>query len=137
MGLDMNLMVASGIETVTEGDGYQNWTYTRLKDSTEIAYWRKANAIHNWFVKNVQNGVDDCGTYEVTPKQLENLRETIGQALDGPESAQHYLPPTSGFFFGPTGIDDYYWHCMQVALEAIEDALAVQAPYKVYYTSSW
>ena len=22
----------------------------------EAAYWRKANAIHNWFVQNVQNG---------------------------------------------------------------------------------
>lgn len=38
-----------------------------------VAYWRKANAIHNWFVENVQNGVDDCGVYEVTKEDLEEL----------------------------------------------------------------
>jgi len=29
----------------------------------EVMYWRKANHIHGWFVKNVQKGKDDCGTY--------------------------------------------------------------------------
>ena len=29
----------------------------------EAGYWRKANQIHNWFVQNVQNGNDDCGSY--------------------------------------------------------------------------
>ena len=28
-------------------------------------YWRKANAIHGWFVKNAQQGIDDCRTYSV------------------------------------------------------------------------
>jgi hypothetical protein len=26
----------------------------------EVACWRKANAIHQWFVGNVQRGKDDC-----------------------------------------------------------------------------
>lgn len=39
----------------------------------DIAYWRKANQIHYWFVKNVQGGEDDCGKYEVTKGQLEKL----------------------------------------------------------------
>lgn len=38
-----------------------------------VAYWRKANAIHKWFVDNVQNGNDDCGTYEVTKENIESL----------------------------------------------------------------
>ena len=42
---------------------------------TEVGYWRKANAIHKWFVDNIQNGVDDCGCYEVTKEQLEELLE--------------------------------------------------------------
>ena len=25
----------------------------------EMIYWRKANAIHNWFVENCQEGVDE------------------------------------------------------------------------------
>lgn len=39
----------------------------------EVGYWRKANAIHRWFVENVQNNVDDCGRYEVSKEQLEEL----------------------------------------------------------------
>lgn len=42
----------------------------------EVGYWRKANAIHNWFCDNVQGGVDNCGSYEVTKIQLTNLLDT-------------------------------------------------------------
>lgn len=37
------------------------------------AYWRKANAIHNWFVKNAQDGVDDCREYWVSIEKLQEL----------------------------------------------------------------
>ena len=38
-----------------------------------VGYWRKANAIHNWFVNNVQEGNDDCGNYYVSSKNLQEL----------------------------------------------------------------
>lgn len=41
----------------------------------EVAYWRKANQIHKWFVDNVQKGEDDCGYYKVSKKKLEELRD--------------------------------------------------------------
>ena len=40
---------------------------------SEVGCWRKANAIHRWFVENVQNDVDDCDQYEVSKEQLEEL----------------------------------------------------------------
>lgn len=39
----------------------------------EVGYWRKANAIHNWFVNNVQDGKDDCKDYYVELSQLKEL----------------------------------------------------------------
>ena len=39
----------------------------------EIAYWRKANQIHAWFVENVQDGIDDCGLYEVYEDDIREL----------------------------------------------------------------
>lgn len=39
----------------------------------EVGYWRKANAIHKWFVDNIQDGKNDCDYYEVAPEQLEEL----------------------------------------------------------------
>jgi hypothetical protein len=48
----------------------------------DVGYWRKANAIHRWFVENVQGGVDDCGCYEVSKEQLEELLAICIQVRD-------------------------------------------------------
>lgn len=39
----------------------------------DCAYWRKANAIHEWFVQNCQEGQDDCKEYWVSRAQLQEL----------------------------------------------------------------
>ena len=48
----------------------------------EVGYWRKANQIHNWFVENVQGGVDDCKEYYVECSQLEELLNTCKKVLE-------------------------------------------------------
>lgn len=48
--------------------------------SEEVAYWRKANAIHRWFVKKCYGGSYDeydGGRLYVSREDLENLRRTI------------------------------------------------------------
>lgn len=47
----------------------------------EVAYWRKANAIHNWFVQNVQDGEDDCKQYYVSNEQLKELLDLCDKVL--------------------------------------------------------
>ena len=47
----------------------------------DAGYWRKANAIHRWFVENVQDGEDNCGEYKVERKQLEELLDRVNQVL--------------------------------------------------------
>ena len=47
----------------------------------EAGYWRKANAIHNWFVENVQDGMDDCREYYVSEEQLRNLLSLVDTVL--------------------------------------------------------
>ena len=49
----------------------------------EIAYWRKANAIHAWFVENCQDGRDECQTAYVSRDQLEDLLLAVNAVLDG------------------------------------------------------
>ena len=39
----------------------------------EVGYWRKANQIHNWFVQNVQDGIDECQEAYVDPEKLREL----------------------------------------------------------------
>lgn len=47
-----------------------------------LASWRKANQIHAWFVDNVQDGVDDCGSYIVSENILEELLSVCKQVKD-------------------------------------------------------
>ena len=43
----------------------------------EVMYWRKFNALHKWFVDNVQEGVDDCKESFVDESDLKMLLETL------------------------------------------------------------
>lgn len=47
-----------------------------------VMYWRKANAIHKWFVTNCQEGIDDCRDADVSRKQLAELRDTCQKVID-------------------------------------------------------
>lgn len=103
----------------------------------EAMYWRKANAIHKWFVDNCQEGDDDCGNYYVGRAQLEELRQLILKALA--EKDATLLPPTSGFFFGSNEVDKYYWDELESTAKGIEEILE-QFPiehWEFEYHSSW
>lgn len=60
--------------------GSEFYPWTSLFE--EVGYWRKSNAIHKWFVENVQDGEDDCGQYEVSKEQLEGLLDVCKEVLD-------------------------------------------------------
>lgn len=57
----------------------------------EVGYWRKANAIHNWFVENVQEGEDNCDEYWVDIDKLRELLETVNKVLDSIEMQKGVL----------------------------------------------
>ena len=55
-------------------------------------YCRKANQIHNWFVQNCQNGVDDCGRYVITVNDLMKLKELCEKILTMTNVKQELRP---------------------------------------------
>ena len=101
------------------------------------AYWRKANAIHGWFVDNVQDGKDDCKEYYVTKEQLQALRE-LCQKSDN-EKNPSLLMPVAGFFFGSDDVDEYYWSQMKETIVQLDRILALPEvdDLSFYYQSSW
>lgn len=102
----------------------------------EAMYWRKANAIHKWFVDNVQAGTDDCGTYPVSRDQLEELRQLILKVLDTRNAT--LLPPAAGFFFGGVAADDYYWSTLRETADSLDSVLTDLSNHWVFnYNSSW
>ena len=108
-----------------------------LEVSFVAVYWRKANAIHNWFVKNVQDGKDECQTSYVDRDALALLVEQCEEAVEKKDAS--LVPPTSGFFFGSTEIDEGYW------ADLVDTATRVKAVLnnkdlldcEFYYRASW
>ena len=76
----------------------------------EIAYWRKANQIHRWFVENCQNGIDECQSSYVSREKLEELLNLCKRVEADNSLADELLPSASGFFFGGTDYDEWYYN---------------------------
>lgn len=122
----------------------------------KVFQWRKANAIHKWFVDNVQEGNDDCRSYYVDLEQLQELLDIINKVLGKDlnnkekivdvlcsglkERAQEFLPSSSGFFFGDTEYDEYYINDLRETKEMLEDIFKNKDKYEwmdFEYSSSW
>ena len=105
----------------------------------EVAYWRKANAVHKWFVDNVQNGVDDCGHYELGKDELKQLLEVVLEVLANRDRADELLPTASGFFFGDTKYDKYYFDDLEYTRDRLMKLTAEDSMKGWYfeYHSSW
>ena len=120
-------------------DGDEENDYGAQEVIFKVAYWRKANAIHQWFVDNVQGGEDDCGEYPVSRDKLESLMKLCEQIIDNKKLARELLPTKSGFFFGSTEYDDWYMGDVQHTADRIKKILEDSAFTKAdfYYQSSW
>ena len=128
MGLDMFLFKRS------EG----------VKKLNEVAYWRKSNQIHNWFVTNCQNGVDECQETRVIKENLIDLKEACQAVLSSPDSdrnenAKKILPTVGGFFFGSTAYGEMYFQDLEDTIKMLDKVIDETDFDKeeIYYTSSW
>ena len=119
MGLDMYLSVKT------------------KKGTNNIGYWRKFNALHNWFVDNCQNGTDDCGEYPVSIDDIDEVLGVLKQVKENHELAPELLPTTSGFFFGSTDYDEYYFDDVDETIELFEKILKEHPDDEFIYQSSW
>jgi len=116
----------------------------------EVGYWRKANHIHQWFVKEVQGGVDECQLAGVDISKLNELKDicqTVVNYFDksvvGEEKVKatfgddytevkydidetvlsELLPTASGFFFGGTDYDHWYYQDCKDTVRMIDEAM--------------
>ena len=130
-----------------------NLTDLRISRQTnyEVGYWRKANHIHNWFMQNCaerdewDNPIDNCRPVEITVDKLEKLLDACKKVLADHSLAETLLPTQSGFFFGSTAYDEYYFGEIERTIEIIEPVLKFTKHkleiedyvWEVYYQASW
>lgn len=119
--------------------GLDMYLYKSAYIEEEVAYWRKANQIHGWFVRNIQNDVDDCKPYEVPIEALKELLEVCKQVIADNSRIEELLPVTGGFFFGSYYYDEWYFNdikdTIQMLTECLEDGGDESSTF--IYQSSW
>ena len=127
-----NVIEAAGMNDLVDRESIYG-----LDVSVNVAYWRKANQIHNWFVTNVQRGEDDCGEYYVSREKLSQLLRDCTLAITNKDP--NILPPVDGFFFGGTDIDEWYWKDLMNTINQIQPLLDRKDTDSLsfYYQSSW
>ncbi len=149
MGLDMYLNKRTYVQH-WEHNGDDNYEVTVTKGGQptkidpkkvkyiieEAGYWRKQNQIHNWFVQNVQEGIDNCGEYYVSKEDLETLLNLCEKVKADNSLAESLLPSASGFFFGGTEYDEWYFNGIDNTIEILKEALEDERG-EYYYSSSW
>lgn len=97
MGLDQYLykktyvknwehMKPEGLHKITVTKGGKTVSHIKPERITyiveEVAYWRKANQIHKWFVDNVQDGEDNCKEYYVDSSQMKDLLALVNRVIN-------------------------------------------------------
>ena len=155
MGLDMYLSKkiyvgaiydfeeVSGTIDIRNKSGKIDVNLSRVDEIVErVAYWRKANMIHGWFVDNFADGIDDCRPVSVTSNDLIKLRtlcQTILSIPDGKKrdkKAIELLPVREGFLFGPREIGPWYYECLEETVEALTGIMPDE-PFFYEYCASW
>lgn len=103
----------------------------------QVAYWRKFNALHNWFVIHVQIGIDDCGMYEVTRDHIVDLVNTLFNVLEEKDPSD--FMPVVGSFFGSNEVDEYYWEQVENTRDKMYRLLNDfdWENERLFYCSSW
>lgn len=130
MGLDMYLYKA------TEEFNVNDCNIGHKITLEQVGYWRKANEIHYYIVNHHQDGVDDCRLTCLYKEDLEELRAKCQEVLKNPKNASELLPTESGFFFGSTEYDDWYFADIIDTIHIINDALKEDCD-EFFYQSSW
>lgn len=119
-----------------------NFTSVDINKDYQVGYWRKANAVHNWFVQNCADGEDKCQEIYVSKRQAKALLELCNKVLANHNVAESELPTQRGFFFGSQEYDEWYFkdieytkHILEEVLDFIETDKGKN--YYIIYNASW
>ena len=79
----------------------------------ELAYWRKANAVHRWFNNQKEGGLEDCERMEVSKEMLNDLKQVCDGII---EKLKQEVPSLETFFNDNEWIEKN-WEAWRPSLE--------------------
>lgn len=129
------LLKAVGLSKLVSPESYS------VVVTTTAIYWRKVNSIHKWFVDKCADGVDECQPIYVDRSKLLALRDQVDMVIRSKNEAvaQEWLPTESGFFFGSTAYNEWYWSDLKFTLKELNRVLkeTEDEPISFIYQASW
>jgi hypothetical protein len=123
-----------GTKFVEDEEGSLQFAQIKL----QVAYWRKANQVHKYFVDKCAEGKDECQDTYVERKDLEDLLNRCEIVMKDHSRADELLPTSSGFFFGSTDYDEWYYSDLEETIPVLKKILK-DAPknWEFEYHASW
>ena len=100
-------------------------------------YFRKHNYLMAWVEKTTGNEIENCKDIDLTKDQLESLLASINEVLADHGKAPSLLPTQSGFFFGSTEYDEWYFEDLEYAKEHLTGMLADMADEEIATFNAW
>lgn len=100
--------------------------------------WRKANQIRQWFVTRFDKELDAQLKIALTDHDIAALISDIEKVLTDNQLAQSLLPTSSGFFFGSTDYDTYYFDELKDTLQYLKNGFEYDPNNEqLFYTEWW
>ncbi len=120
----------------------RNFKSVQTEISYQIGYFRKFNALHSYIVKTFADGIDNCQDIILYKEDVEQIKKVLDDVLNAHqqvEKAKELLPTQSGFFFGGTDYDEYYFEEAKVAADLMQKLLDNFdfENYQLIYEASW
>jgi len=105
----------------------------------QAAHLESAYMIHDWFVKNVQGGEDDCNQYHVERAKLKELFDTCNKVLENRELADELLPTGEEYYFKSEVYTEEYYDCLENVVGVLSKINFESEDYSFdfYYESAW
>jgi hypothetical protein len=113
-------------------------TITTMID-TECGYFRKFNALHVYLVNHFGDDEDNCQPIYIAKSGVEQILANLKEIQEDHAKAQSIMPTQSGFFFGSTDYDEWYFAYIDEAITMFTDVLAVLEDEDdcLVYQASW
>ena len=120
----------------------RNFKSVQTETRYQIGYFRKFNALHSYIVKTFANGVDNCQDVLLYKEDVEKIKKVLDDVLNvhqQAEKAKEILPTQSGYFFGGTDYDEFYFNEVKVAADLMQNLLDNFdfESYQLVYRASW
>ena len=128
MGLDINFFKAKRAawnkfqeeqrkyDKLTDEEA-SNTEYPKMEDE-EVGYFRKVN-----FLMSELNYTGNCEYKEIIRYDLEQLKVKCEKVLADHDKAEELLPTCSGFFFGNTEYNEWYFQDVQEVFDWVSGVL--------------